>query len=382
MKNDLIKLIDLVDEIEDLFHPILRNGNIPSHLAIYDVQQFQDWLHELQLELCDIYDYTKDSFIQETLNTFNKPMDGLKDKQFFSEIKGKLNAIRKNIDKYYPVNPNELTEKATKEQGIMIEKKPKIFVSHSSNDIEYVAQLVNLLDGMGLNQTQIFCSSLPGYGIPIDTNIFNYLRDQFLGYNLHVIFVHSNNYYMSPVSLNEMGAAWALKNTVTSILLPGFGFDKMTGVVNDRSIAIKLDIKQLELQDKLNQLYDKIVDEFGLTKKADIIWQQKRDSFIKDIHQIGKITAENEPKLSNEAMQLIKEAASDPSGEIMKISDITCELIIQGGSTHMNENASQRENARWIAALDELVKAGLIVQKDTKGEEFCVTDAGYKFIDR
>ena len=139
---------------------------------------------------------------------------------------------------------------------------------------------------MGLNQTQVFCSSLPGYGIPIDTNIFEYLRDQFLQYDLHVIFIHSENYYKSAISLNEMGAAWALKNSVTSILLPGFEFDQMVGVVNNQSIAIKLSDSDIDLQDKLNQLYDKIVQEFGLTRKADIIWQQKRDSFITEIHKI------------------------------------------------------------------------------------------------
>ena len=181
-------------------------------------------------------------------------MNGWNDKQIFAEIKGKLKAIRKNIDKYYPGEQTGNQEE--QEQAVMTDKKPKIFISHSSKDVAYVAQIVNLLDGMGLNQTQVFCSSLPGYGIPIDTNIFDYLRDQFLEYDLHVIFIHSENYYMSAVSLNEMGAAWALRSAVTSILLPGFGFEKMTGVVNNQSIAIKLDGQQLELQDKLNQLYD------------------------------------------------------------------------------------------------------------------------------
>ena len=183
----------------------------------------------------------------------------------------------------------------------MTDKPHKIFISHSSKDVAYVAQIVNLLDGMGLNQTQVFCSSLPGYGVPIDTNIFDFLRDQFLKYNLHVIFIHSDNYYMSPISLNEMGAAWALKNAVTSILLPGFGFEKMTGVVNNQAIAIKLDSQRLELQDKLNQLYDKIISEFGLVRKADIIWQQKRDAFIDDIQQV-KSEASKKLKLSPEAI--------------------------------------------------------------------------------
>ena len=146
-------------------------------------------------------------------------------------------------------------------------------ISHSSKDREYVKHIVNLLDGMGLDQTQVFCSSLPGYGIPIDTNIFDFLRNQFFEYKLHVVFIHSKNYYLSPISLYEMGAAWALKSDVTSYLLPGFGFSQMTGVVNNQTIAIKLDGEGTELQDKLNPFYDKIIQEFALTREADIIWQ-------------------------------------------------------------------------------------------------------------
>ena len=258
----------------------------------------------------------------------------------------------------------------------MADKKPKIFISHSSKDVGYVAKVVNLLDGMGLNQTQVFCSSLPGYGIPIDTNIFDYLRDQFLEYNLHVIFIHSDNYYQSPVSLNEMGAAWALKSAVTSVLLPGFGFEKMTGVVNNQAIAIKLDGAELELKDKLNQLYDKIVEEFGVTKKADIIWEQKRDAFIAEVRQVGAAVTSND--LSEDAERLLNVAASDAAGQILKTSDLSTGTSVQGGTTVMNEGASQRESARWVAALDELIKAGFVVQADKKGQVFQVTDGGYK----
>ena len=41
------------------------------------------------------------------------------------------------------------------------------------------------------------------------------------------------------LSLNEMGAAWALKANCTSLLLPGFKFEEMKGVVNNNTIAIK-----------------------------------------------------------------------------------------------------------------------------------------------
>ena len=43
---------------------------------------------------------------------------------------------------------------------------------------------------------------------------------------------------------------------------------------------VMLSDSKKDLQDKLNQIFDKIVQEFDLTRKADIIWQQKRDEFI------------------------------------------------------------------------------------------------------
>ncbi len=377
MKNDLITLIDSVDEIEKLFHNSGGNG-VPEIQVIYDVQAFQDWFQEVKLELRDIHDRTNDHFIWETLNVFNKDMNGWKDKHFFAEIKGKLKAIRKNIDKYYPDETREQERLLDKELKQMAEKKPRIFISHSSKDVGYVAKIVNLLDGMGLDQTQVFCSSLPGYDIPIDTTIFDYLRKQFLEFNLHVIFVHSDNYYQSPVSLNEMGAAWALRSVVTSILLPGFGFEKMTGVVNNQAIAIKLDGAELELKDKLNQLYGKIVEEFSLTKKADIIWEQKRDAFIKEIQQTN-VSVHNSV-ISEEANKLLTAAANDDLGQILKTADLSTGTSIQGGSMVMNEDTSQRESARWIEALDELIKAGLVTQADRKGQVFQVTNAGYKFM--
>lgn len=50
----------------------------------------------------------------------------------------------------------------------MVVKKPKIFISHATKDKDYVSVLVNLLEDMGLRQSQIFCSSAPGYGIQLD----------------------------------------------------------------------------------------------------------------------------------------------------------------------------------------------------------------------
>ena len=185
-------------------------------------------------------------------------------------------------------------------------KKPRIFISHSTSDKLYIEKIVSLLDDMGLDQTQLFCSSMPGYDIPVGKTIFDYLREQFLEYNLHVIFVHSPNYYQSTVSLNEMGAAWVLKSEFTSILLPGFNFSEMTGVVNNQTIAIKLDNNPIEVKDKLDQLYDQIADKFELRRKPNIIWQQKRDRFIEDILKIVPATLDTDTTSMNSNIEMLE----------------------------------------------------------------------------
>ncbi len=278
MKSRFLELIDMIGRIETLFHdspnsPMLLGSQLR---VINDVQEFKNWLAEVTLEIHDIVDRTGDSFARDTLDYIKTSrFNGWHDETYFENIKGKLMAMKQNIDKYY-----------TKESSTS-NLPAKIFVSHSSNDIKYVDKIVKLLDSMGLNQKNLFCSSVPGYGIPIGADIYDYLRDQFQEYRLHVIIIHSINYYNSPMCLNEMGAAWVLKNRCTSFLLPGFDFSSMNGCVNDNAIAIKLDTQETELKDKLNQLYEMIVDEFSMDKLSQILWEQKRDYFIDSIKMLS-----------------------------------------------------------------------------------------------
>ena len=101
--------------------------------------------------------------------------------------------------------------------GIETKKTSKIFISHSSRDLAFVQPLVELFEHIGLNPENMFCSSVAGYNVPLDSNIYNYLKEQFQSYDLRVIFILSENYYNSPASLNEMGAAWELQHKYTSI---------------------------------------------------------------------------------------------------------------------------------------------------------------------
>lgn len=168
-------------------------------------------------------------------------------------------------------------------------KTTKIFISHSSKDVAFVEPLVELFEHIGLNEENMFCSSVPGINIPLGNHIYDYLREQFQNYSLIVIYVLSENYYNSPDCLCEMGAAWVLQHQYRSILLPQFDYRDVRGVISQMNISIKLDSKRTELTARLNDLRDMMLEELELGKGAFSlnVWEHHRDSFIDRINEMN-----------------------------------------------------------------------------------------------
>lgn len=258
----------------------------------------------------------------------------------------------------------------------MVVKKPKIFISHATKDKDYVSILVNLLEDMGLRESQIFCSSASGYGIPLDEDIYEYLKKQFDEFDLHIILVLSNNYYESVASMNEMGAAWVLQKKYTTILLPGFEFMEIKGAINPRKIGLKLDNDLNDVKEKLGQLKDMVIEEFGLEKIRDVRWEQKRDQFITGIMEICK-----EQTLSEEALQMLQAACDALDGTIIKTSDLSGEYI-QVRDKDFITSQNRKEIVKWTDGLDELVKRGFVEAKGDKGEIFTVSQNGHDYIEQ
>lgn len=278
-KEQLLLLIGKSDEISSLFH--LVDGKTMAFEEINDVSQYQMWIKEIVFYLQEIMDNTNDNYIKDTINVCNKRMNGVDDKKKFDEIVSRLKMIGKKIDKYYD-NSTEMKGECVS----MINKAPLVFISHSAKDVEYAKKIVDFLESMGIKSNQIFCSSVSGHGIELNANIIETLRDKFYESNLYVIFIHSKNYYLSAISLNEMGAAWILKTRYSSILLPEFEFEDMKGVVNSNKIAIKMDGDNMDIKNLLNQLYDDLAEFFGISRNTDINWERNRDNFIKEINAI------------------------------------------------------------------------------------------------
>ena len=281
----------------------------------------------------------------------------------------------------------------------MDNKNHKLFISHSSKDTDYVEAFVGLLELLGLRDEEIICSSIPPYCIPLGNKVYDWLVNEFQHSNLHVVYAFSEDYYASAASLNEMGAAWAMKHKWTGILLPDFQFDQLDGCIDKTQISIKLDDPDIRtLKVRLGWFKDEIIKEFNLRSMSEATWERQRDNFLDKITDIAeKRTRKNEVKMKNDqqyistqeranvenipievAFLLVYAAYGD--GQILKISTLSGTTISTSGKKFMKDS-SAREAARWKGALDRLIYLGWVKSIGKKGEVFELTDVGYKNAD-
>ena len=155
----------------------------------------------------------------------------------------------------------------------------KVFVSHAHKDAEYVEELIELLNRIGLTKKQIFCTSVKGYGVPLGANFLQEIKEQ-VGDDVLVLFVLSPNFYASPVCMAEMGAAWVLSKDHIPLVIPPFSFQDIKGVLPHT--------QGMMINDALtvNELAERIQGIFGLksyTEDGD--WERVRNRIIKRIDE-------------------------------------------------------------------------------------------------
>ena len=123
-----------------------------------------------------------------------------------------------------------------------------------------------------------------------------------------MIFILSKNYYGSPASLNEMGAAWITMTTDTLLLLPGFDFPDIKGCIDPTEAGIKLDGAECELKFRLDELKDILITEHSLQPITSSRWERHRDEFIKKVKNISE--QQREADLSETMEQTTSHAGS------------------------------------------------------------------------
>ena len=183
------------------------------------------------------------------------------------KIKELNDAIQIIPDDYVIQTKTKISDKQTNSQNKKTE--PIIFISHSSADKKYGDALRKFIVGLGVKDNQLIYTSHELNGIPMDKNIYEYLRENFDN-KVFMIILWSNTYLESPACLNEMGAAWVTQSDYTNIYVPDFEFGnpkytqcdvdirKMGAVLkNDGQFKTKM----IELKNKILKMFNLEIDE-------------------------------------------------------------------------------------------------------------------------
>jgi hypothetical protein len=87
------------------------------------------------------------------------------------------------------------------------------------------------------------------------------------------------------------------------------------------------------------------------------------------------------PSLTKEAAYLLREAAADPSGNVLYVETLGGS-ILQVRGKNLVEEGDARSSAIWIGALEELERNELLVAATPKRNVFRLTRKGYEVADR
>ena len=158
-----------------------------------------------------------------------------------------------------------------------------VFLSHSSNDKKYADAIRNYLSGLGLKDECLIYTSHPCHKIPLDNNIFDYLRSN-INQNVYMIILWSNSYLDSPACMNELGALWVVRGNYTNVFVPGFDFSNpkfKQCSVDTNKMGIEL-CNNPVCKTRLIELKNNIVNLFNLDVKEEIT-TYLIDKFMKEI---------------------------------------------------------------------------------------------------
>lgn len=104
--------------------------------------------------------------------------------------------------------------------------------------------------------------------------------------------------------------------------------------------------------------------------------RQHRDSAI-----VPPAPEPQRPALSDEALELLREAVQDPTGYILWGAYIDGYSVSTNGREFLDNRLDKRLVARYKAAIRELLEAGLLEMAGRDANVYSVSDAGYGFLE-
>lgn len=150
----------------------------------------------------------------------------------------------------------------------------RLFISHSSQDVELTELLVRLLSSaLALRSQHIRCTSLDGYRLPGGADSDEQLRDEALTAECFVGILSSNS-LSSAYVLFELGARWGAKKHLVPLLGPGMKPYVLRGPLSG------LNALSCDNTSELHQLVHEIGQRLQLAPEPPAAYQRHIDAVI------------------------------------------------------------------------------------------------------
>ena len=273
----------------------------------------------------------------------------------------------------------QANESNNPEQHARSSTSMSIFISHSSNDVEIAALLVELLrKALHLSSEDIRCTSVDGYRMQAGATINERLRAEVHDAELLIGLITPHS-LASAYVIFELGARWGAGTPMIPLLAFGVTPGHLEGPLAG--------INALDSRDD-GQVYQ-LLEDVAKYLNLDL---DKTSSYAAAVNELVKLSSEStaieehsssstvSPQLSEEAKELLLKAAKSTAGEIIRVRTMGG-LVIQAGGRSIVESGDKRSEARWNGALEELLNYDLVNDPTGKGQLFEVTREGFEVAD-
>ncbi|MDE6473690.1 MAG: TIR domain-containing protein [Clostridia bacterium] len=238
-----------------------------------------------------------------------------------------------------------------------------VFISHSSEDKEFVNKISTFFQTLGIKSDNIFCSSIEGQGVKNGERIEEKVRERLISSQL-LFYIITKNFLKSNYCIQELGAGWILRDSringkkVFLLKLDDVKADEIKGFINS-------DFKYSELnQDSLTELIDDVSEVFNVPcrKAADnnrlckLLLEQTKEFVETAVQQADMDDKEKNRILKEKLIKSIEKLTPLEKSIIAEIyfSDEKCiDLDLSSGVT------IQLQEKLYIRRLTEVSTCGL-----------------------
>ena len=183
--ENLIRLIEQTPDIKKRFKTEYISFGKPAgkpaiqtpYQTIHNDEKYLLWKAEIEAELEKL---PQSKTVQDVIHLFSKMGKNFSENSTFAQLEAKLTVLGKTLSE-------------SVEEESRMDKPHKLFISHSSKDVDYVEAIVGLLEILGLRDEEIICSSVPPYCIPLGNKVYEWLVNEFQNSDLHVIYAFSKD---------------------------------------------------------------------------------------------------------------------------------------------------------------------------------------------